>query len=317
MCLVSIGRDDKVNLAERGQTVCWKRKAKTERTKQMKKLMIAAALIAAATGAQALTPYVYRMEMKIVTSKAQECEVSPAWSAACELGDPGTNSLVRVKDTYNIRGFLYCCYDACDHLVQIGNKRPSSYTMNLRAPTQYGEIFWDVTHHATIVPQDGSMWNAGTIAPVKFRFMNAVGATLEQAETVFDFTGRALFRSASTNDYFHAFNMVGSGFGDYSNVTNKLGMWKAWPRLSGNMAGTMSAPYFMTKGANTYIVTEPAQQAYGRACTSPVCDSTGAPTDDTAAYGTWTIALDKTLSSLYGSKYADALTPYIPNWFIH
>lgn len=281
----------------------------------MKKLMIAAAAVAMIGVTEAATPYVYRMEMKIKTTQGASCEKEAA--AGCFLGSDG---LVRVADNYNVRGFLYGCWQVCGHLLALGNSQPNTWKLLDNDPTQQGEIFWDTVHHWTILPKDATtaVWNSGNTAPVKFTFMDVIGAELDQSETLFVFSGKAAIPNsepkAATDPaptyVYNEFNMMGAGFGEYSNVSN----WWAWTRMSGNMAGQMTAPYVVQKGNNTYI--QNGAQAQGLNCASATCGGTTVA-GATAAYGTWTIALDKTLSTAYGTKYGKAIKPYIPSWILH
>ena len=98
---------DKVNLAERGQTVCWKRKAKKERTNKMKKLMIAAAAVALAgvTFADCDEPvecaYAYRVKLAGKTVKGKVAK-----SGSIKTCDLETNCWAKPA-SYRVAGYIY------------------------------------------------------------------------------------------------------------------------------------------------------------------------------------------------------------------
>lgn len=269
----------------------------------MKKLMIAAAAAAMGLAANAADGYVYKFSMDVETTIPDYCE--EAVTGAC--GDYEAGILVRVKDTYAVRGFLYGCASNCWHLAKPGvvegfmNAAPFGYSLG--GSTANGIILWDALHRAPIVPVAFTKWNEGAAGVFAKPFMNVVGKEFDRSEMVMDFAADVKFydeTKAVTN--VNTFALKLAGFGTYDKEHG------VWTRTAGLAAGTMSAPWVIVKddARGRYVMS--AVQAFGYNCLGAACGTGTTETTATAAYGTWSLTYDRPLSVQYGTRYTAALT---------
>ena len=271
----------------------------------MKNLMFAAlAVVAAGVASADSKAYVYKVAMDINTTKGAACDSV----VEIECGRSGTNALVRVADTYAIRGYIYGCHEEnCGHLTDFLAAEPNTYS-KARTASAAGIILWDVLHQAQIVPVDANIFNARSWKQDREllfteRFLNRINTEFDRSEFVFDFKANVVL-DADTAWETNSFNLVGAGFGVYDRTT-KGGVWLS---QAGNLAGTMSAP--VAFDADGYAV---SSRAYGMDCATAACGAAIKDTE-TAAYGTWSIQWDEAMVEAYTRNYADALD--VPFWVL-
>ena len=252
----------KVNLAERGQTVCWKRKAKKERTKQMKKLMFVAALASsfAAVAANDCTPekptvvdptLVYSFKASVKTTKGIAGSTTTDSSTICTPGTiTTTETVIRTKDSTKFQGWIYDCTATCS---TIADGTP---------------VVWDSKRKAQL-----------TGATFTTDFINVMGKKQSEAEWAWTFTGTAAYDDVRQQEY----QLKGAGLGKFD---AKKGYYTSF---SGNFAGTATASYDLSSGNK---ICDPSQIWK--------CDALTTLVDaDTVAYGTWSAKYDKSASKKF------------------
>ena len=267
-------------------------------------MFAALAVVAAGVASADSKAYVYKVAMDINTTKGAACDSV----VEIECGRSGTNALVRVADTYAIRGYIYGCHEEiCGHLSDFLAAEPNTYSKK-RTASAAGIILWDVLHQAPIVPVDANVYDAAswkTDRELLFteKFLNRINTEFDRSEFVFDFKAKAVLFGGDVGLWeTNTFNLVGAGFGVYDKDT-KGGVWLS---QAGNLAGTMSAP--VAFDADGYAV---AGRAYGMDCATAACGA-GIKDTETAAYGTWSIQWDEAMVEAYKDNYADALD--VPFW---
>ena len=277
----------------------------------MKKLMFAA-LAAVAVGAAYAEPkaYVYQVYMDIKTTQSKPCSGTPGEDIECGYSEGDLYNYVRVLDDLTIKGYIYLCHDGCDHLYAETQIEPSDPDIgyvksNVRTANPNGEIFWETRKQAYITPIDGTTWKDDRTPVLKYRFLNVNNDAFDRCEGVFDLNACLWIPAVGGGTVTNVLNMVGAGFGLYEKVADSKSVWT---RQTGLMAGTMTAPYMY----NAEGLAIPATQAYGYVCGAACGGDTSTYSDLTAANGTFTISYNDAVSKEYGTKYCDAIAPFVP-----
>ena len=238
----------------------------------MKRILIT--MLASATAACAMSEtLVFDISMKVKTTVAK----TGAINVACIVSNDAARIVYRKQGTLDVKGLIWGC--TCDSLVG-----PLSYT----APTADGCYFWNVTDSEPIV--------GGVISwPVLHRIEDK----MKKAEGVMEFKADEWY-------------LLCAGFGRVDNKTFPNGLLM---NLNGYFAGWRIAP----KWKRTTVI-------HGQPCT--FCESGTAditteeevsaeawalcacalPSDKTAAFGTWKLKYNKSLSKKLGATGITSIT---------
>lgn len=236
--------------------------SKKERKNKMKKLMIAAAVAAVASGAFAVcgdpddTPatgaQVYKMTFSGKTTAGL-----PGSATANLCGDPTEGCVVRVPANLLIQGWIALCDPACGTILDSFN------APNYRS-------FWQVKPYKADIP-DGA---------VTFEVLNIIGKKAKDAEAAGKFTGTVTYAETAT------WALADVQFAGGGKSVNKNGAWAYFSSFSGNFANAPVASWYI-KGS------ECAQTHVYDPCTLTVnCDET----PNTVAFGKWAMKYDSAAS---------------------
>ena len=223
----------------------------------MKKLMTVAAIaLAGSVMAAAPAGDAYQIKMTLKTTKAALVD---AKDGDC-VNPLQQGCKVRVADTYNVVAWAWGCYVNCNDLATF-------------AADNAKFVAWDTKHKVYFYGNDGL--TAG--ATMNFSILQKIGKKFAEAEAQFAATWYA---DSLVDTKVQKFTLMGAGFGKFN--TSK----QVYSSLSGNVVGTMTAPYYNL-----------ADQAFGYTCASVGC-ATGTPTTkETIVYGTWNAKFNASAAS--------------------
>jgi hypothetical protein len=227
----------------------------------MKKLMLAAAVAAVATGAFAIcgdpvdTPtgaQVYK-----ITFSGKTTAGKPGANTANLCGDPTDGCVVRVPAKLKIEGWIVLCDPACGTLLESFN-----------APTYWA--FWQTKPYKADIPDGAIAWDP----------INIIGKKAKDAEAAGKFTGTVTYTADVT------WALADVQFAGFGKSVNKGGAWARFSSFSGNFA---NAPV-----ASWYIKGNVCEQTHVYdPCTLTVnCDDT----PNTVAFGKWAMKYDSAAS---------------------
>lgn len=237
----------------------------------MNKIMIAAAACAltGAVFAESCAPdpiapaaRVYDVKLNVKTTKGIAVGAKYNTGTQCAPGTASICTVIRSKDSTTIKGYIYLCEAICDVKT-------------------YSNYFWDSKRKGYLTVPATFDWD----------ILNVMGQTGTAAEGAWTLTATFGYDAMRAQEY----ALRGAGFGRWA--SDKYGVYLK--NMSGNFAGYASASYDLTTK-----YTEAIAECICKASQILTCADFGTAvyTDaNTAAYGTWTLKYNASVSKAYQS----------------
>ena len=245
----------------------------------MKKVMFAAALVAASCAMAETTPCqlqpgpaptkraaVYAWKFTGKTTVGFPVRSTTIYTGSvCNLGsNTVTQCAIRIPGSLAIQGYTYICDNCCTGFKDtVGSACPDQFYMT-------------------------KPFKSAVAASLAIDVAHVIGKNATQYEVA----GNALFTVAEPSE---TYSLFFAGLGTYNRS------WPSVASVSGNFAGKLDSPYYVSNG-----VCAPAD--YWDCNTLGFA---GQPLDSSVAYGTWSVKLNTSASNKYRST---GVTVKVPAW---